>query len=261
MHDIDKFLGWWHTVRGPKTGLDHLSAPDLGQYREQLVAVQHAKPATVKRKLESLRRLCRWAFHDKRLAHDVTQDMRPVRLARRAGPKSLSDVEVHALLRAAGASRNYVARRNYALAQLLLQAGLRVGEMSTMWVSDAKISSRSGMAWIRHGKGRKEQDVPLNASARRALQRYLEGRNAKPEDPLFVSSRGGAMSIRSVQDLIQNLGAPGWHSSDTREPPYLAPHVLGQLSQGPPWQTTRPGCPLGTRFPRYHGRLYAAIAR
>jgi integrase len=42
----------------------------------------------------------------------------------------LTDIEIHALLRAAGASSHGLAARNYALAQLMLQAGLRVGEVA-----------------------------------------------------------------------------------------------------------------------------------
>jgi len=43
-------------------------------------------------------------------------------------PVGLTDIEVHALLRAAGASSHGLAARNYAIVQLMLQAGLRVGE-------------------------------------------------------------------------------------------------------------------------------------
>ena len=53
---------------------------------------------------------------------------------------------------------------------------------------------------VRQGKGRKEREVPLNASARRALRTYLEPRGAlRPEAPLFLSGRGGAMAVRSIQ--------------------------------------------------------------
>jgi hypothetical protein len=41
----------------------------------------------------------------------------------------LTDVEVHALLCAAGALSHGLAARNYAIVQLVLQAGLRVGEV------------------------------------------------------------------------------------------------------------------------------------
>lgn len=57
-----------------------------------------------------------------------------------------------------------LAARNYALVQVMLQAGLRVGEMAALRVADITLSDRSGVVRIRHGKGLKAREVPLNAS-------------------------------------------------------------------------------------------------
>ena len=57
-------------------------------------------------------------------------DVRPMRMVRNQQPAGLTDIEVHALLRAAGASSHGLAARNYAIVQLMLQAGLRVGEVA-----------------------------------------------------------------------------------------------------------------------------------
>ena len=112
----------------------------------------------------------------------------------------MTDPEVHALLRAAGASSHGLAARNYAMVQLMLQAGLRVGEVSALQVGDATLGDRSGTVRIRHGKGLKALDVPLNATARRALRQHLDRRPAPDSGaPLFASSRNGAMPVRTVQ--------------------------------------------------------------
>ena len=47
-------------------------------------------------------------------------------------PRGLTAAEVHGLLRAAGASSHGLARRNHALVQLMLQTGLRIGEMAAL---------------------------------------------------------------------------------------------------------------------------------
>jgi integrase/recombinase XerC len=47
----------------------------------------------------------------------------------------------------------------------MLQAGLRVGEVAALSVGDVRIRERSGIVRIRQGKGRKEREVPLNATA------------------------------------------------------------------------------------------------
>jgi integrase/recombinase XerC len=98
----------------------------------------------------------------------------------------LTEPEVHTLLRLAGESGHGLAKRNYALVQLMIQAGLRVGEMATLRVADITAHERSGLGRIRQGKGLRAREVPLNATARRALRLYLDSRNgAGVEEPLF----------------------------------------------------------------------------
>ena len=98
------------------------------------------------------------------------------------------------------------AARNYALAQVMLQAGLRVGEVAALRVADITLSDRSGNVRIRHGKGLKAREVPLNATARRALKRYLAARPASAKEAaLFVSGRETAMPVRSIQAVITSL--------------------------------------------------------
>ena len=98
-----------------------------------------------------------------------------------------------------------MARRNYAVVQLLLQAGLRVSEAAALHLEDLEIHERQGRVHIR-GKGNKERYVPLNATARRALHAYLDAREAVgTQDPVFLSETGTALSVRSIQSLITEL--------------------------------------------------------
>jgi integrase/recombinase XerC len=139
-------------------------------------------------------------------AADAARDVRPMRTARNRQPVGLTDIEIHALLRAAGASSHGLAARNYAIAQLMLQAGLRVGEVAALQVADITTNDRSGRVRIRHGKGLKTREVPLNATVRRALKQHLERRQAPDKDaPLFVSSRDTTMPVRTIQAVITSL--------------------------------------------------------
>lgn len=235
VHDLKQFAQWFQTARGRQLHLEELVHLDLTQFREHLVVVKQAQPATIKRRMEALRRLCRWAFLQKRTATDLSADLRPVRLGSRVGPKGLADFEIHAFLSVAGASRAYVARRNYAIAQTFLQTGLRLGELAALQVGDAKLSSRVGSLKIRLGKGQKAREVPLNASARRALQSYLDGHGeVQPEEPLFLSSRGTAMAPRSIEHLIVSLARRA-HVDRLAVTPHTLRHTfsLNYLKQNP----------------------------
>jgi site-specific recombinase XerD len=90
--------------------------------------------------------------------------------------------------------------------QLLVQAGLRVGEVAALRIADITAHERSGLVRIREGKGLKAREVPLNATARRALRLYLDARSGgAPMEPLFSSERGGAMPTRTIQAVIAHL--------------------------------------------------------
>jgi integrase/recombinase XerC len=88
----------------------------------------------------------------------------------------------------------------------MLQAGLRVGEVAALTHADITLRSRAGSVHVREGKGRKARDVPLNTTARRALQAYLDIESEpSPQSPIFRSKRGTALAVRSVQAMVTRL--------------------------------------------------------
>ena len=89
---------------------------------------------------------------------------------------------------------------------MMLQAGLRVGEVATLRESDITLHDRSGSVRIREGKGLRAREVPSNATARRAFKHYLGERGVPAAGkPLFMSSRDAAMPVRSIQAVIASL--------------------------------------------------------
>jgi len=204
-YDLRHFLAWHRTVQDSPFAVEGLAEYELIGYRQHMVAAGR-RPATVNRRLEALRRLCRWARGTGVLDADVAGNVRPMRTTRNQQPVGLTDVESHALLRAAGASSHGLAARNYAIVQLMLQAGLRVGEVAALEVADITMNDRSGSVRIRQGKGLKAREVPLNATARRALKQHLEHRLApRTNQALFVSRRDTAMPVRTIQSVIASL--------------------------------------------------------
>jgi integrase len=117
----------------------------------------------------------------------------------------LTAAQVHGLLRAAGESSDGLARRNYALVQLMLQNGLRVGEVAALRRSDVVLRERAGTVRVRNGKGlTRNARCRLNATARRALRQLLEPEPAvQPEAAVFRS--GTVMPVRSIQNVIVAL--------------------------------------------------------
>jgi len=194
-YDLRHFLAWHRTVQDIDLALEDLAEYELIAYRQHMVAGGR-RPATVNRRLDALRRLCRWARGTGALAADVARDVRPMRTARNHQPAGLTDVEVHALLRAAGASSHGLAARNYAMVQLMLQAGLRVGEVAALQASDIIMNDRSGSVRIRHGtiapprppRTRRCSDTAADDDGRHAWMRYIAAVDSLPRTRRLIKA-------------------------------------------------------------------------
>ncbi len=128
------------------------------------------------------------------------------------------------------AERDWIAARDAAVLILLYGSGLRISEALGLTVAEAPTGLRDVLC-IR-GKGGRERLVPVLPIGQEAVRRYLalcpypQG----PADPLFLGARGGPLSPRVVQLLMQRLrGALGL--PDTATPHALrhsfATHLLG----------------------------------
>lgn len=205
-YDLLQFSAWYAALHGTLPELPQLTEHDLIAWRQHMLTLRQLKATTINRRLEAIRRLLRWAETSGIVARSVATDVKTVRTVRDRKPIGLTAAEVHGLLRAAGASSHGLARRNYALVQLMLQTGLRIGEVAALRRADITLRDRAGVIRVRHGKGLKEREVPLNATARRALRQLLEhDPSPRPEDPVFRSARNAPLPIRSVQNTIAAL--------------------------------------------------------
>ena len=113
-----------------------------------MLTLRQLKAATINRRLEAVRRLLRWAAMAGIVTRSVTIDVKTVRMARDRQPVGLTAAEVHGLLRAAGESSHGLARRNYALVQIMLQAGLRIGEVAAPRRGDVTLRDCGGTVRI-----------------------------------------------------------------------------------------------------------------
>lgn len=204
--DLSLFARWYETQTHRPFQVAALTEVDLQSYRRHLTNVERKKAATINRRIQVLRTFSRWAYDQRILSEDVGRDVRSVATVRRLAPKGLDRKEINALLRVAATSSRGQARRNYAILQTLLQTGIRAGELASLVIGDVVLSKRAGVLHIRSGKGEKARDIPLNASARKAITTYLEERHkSADEQPLFLSERGGALTVRGLELLVRGL--------------------------------------------------------
>lgn len=206
--DIQTFFAWYRELEPQQDSISGVRTLDLGAYRSHLLDVEIRAASTVNRKLQALRKFFRFARKQGWRGDNPAERVRTVRTGKALLPRGLNKKEVQALLRAAGTSAHGHGHRNLALAQLGIQAGLRVSEMVRLVGGDLKLRERSGEVRVRDSKGHRSRVVPLNAPARRVLRRYLGERGEPGEgDVVFLSERGSPLSKRAVQHAVTVMAA------------------------------------------------------
>ena len=98
--------------------------------------------------------------------------------------------------------KNIYRLRDYAIAMLFLNCGLRLSELASLNVKD--LNKDRTLRII--GKGSKERLVYLNDNVERSIDAYLLARKAEglaDEEPLFLSMRKTRMSNRSIQHMLE----------------------------------------------------------
>lgn len=205
-HDIKLFSEWIASISQEKPiSLTEAGVVDLAAFRKYLTEEKSFKPATINRRIQSLRLFYRWLKEQKYIENDPAEKLHFMRVSKHQKPYALNREEVLSILRAANISPHKMEKRNFALVQLMLQTGMRVSEVADLKQEHVKLKSHGGFVRI-VGKGLREREIPLNTSVRKALTDYFEeiGWTA-PKNPVFYSNRQTALSGRTIQKIIANI--------------------------------------------------------
>ncbi|MBU2543966.1 tyrosine-type recombinase/integrase [Patescibacteria group bacterium] len=110
-------------------------------------------------------------------------------------PRILSRLEYRALRDTCRADT-----RIYAIVEIFLQTGIRIGELANLTLEDVKDNELLIKAQESHA----ERMVPLNKAAKEALNRYLEARGNKEgqSNVLFITKTGRPLLIRNIRTAI-----------------------------------------------------------
>lgn len=207
LDDLNFFSAWYEEIQNKKMDWTKITEFELQTFRQYLVNGKRQKVSSVNRRIQALKRFFDWA-DDQGILIDANpiEHLRFMRRKAPTQPHALTKTDVHNLLREAGQSSHGLSKRNYAILQLMLQSGLRIGEVIKLRYEDITLQARSGSVNIVDSKGHKSREVPLNITVRHALQNYFKQcKNKEPSDPIFHSKRQKALSLRSMQSMIHNL--------------------------------------------------------
>jgi integrase/recombinase XerC len=199
--DLNEFCDYFSP---PGTEPPALADIDLLSLREWLAHLygRDQKPATIRRKLASLRAMFRFLSREHRIERDPARLLRLPRM-----PKTLPDVPNTEVTNALvdGTSREDLERpfpaRDRLLLELLYGCGLRISEAVGLNFEDFDRGER----WVRvRGKGRKERQVPYGSKAAEALGFYIEVRKSETEPrALFLNHRGSRLTDRGARNIVK----------------------------------------------------------
>ncbi len=164
-----------------------------------------------------LRSFLRFCFVEGLTPSDLSAAALAVTGRRRSSlPRGISHVDALALLRSCD-RRLADGRRDYAILLTLLRLGLRAGEAAALTLED--VGWRAAEIVV-HGKGRREDRLPLPADVGEAIARYLQrGRPATRRREVFLRAvapagplgRGGVSSIVRRACRRAGIAAVGAH--------------------------------------------------
>ena len=101
------------------------------------------------------------------MENNLARELKPPKVCRKI-VSTLSDEEIRVVLGVL-APVNSSNARNQTIVMLLLDTGLRMGELINLKLDDVYMNE--GLLKVM-GKGKKERIVPMGSNAQRALQRY-----------------------------------------------------------------------------------------
>ncbi len=215
--DVREYLGYLskHSI-----SVAQASQNAISDFLWDLKSRKGVKPATIQRKIGSLRAFYRFLVGEGRMEASPAKEIRGPRLPKKI-PRFLSLQEIEKLfdLTAWGP---FEKSRLKAMLELLYATGMRVSELVKLRLENFNLEQ----GWVRvMGKGAKERMIPVHSRAVAALKRYMDirqGRFSKkiPAGEIFLNRLGTGLSRVQFWRDLKALGKKAGIESA------IFPHIL-----------------------------------
>ncbi len=188
--DIDQLISFLEELQ--RAQVHEVTKEDLESFLAKL-ATEGYTPKSVSRKINSTRTFYRFLKINEYITDDPSLLVSHPKY-QLAPPRILTPTEYRALRDAA---RNDP--RMFAVIELLLQTGIRIGELANLRLSDVGKDTLHIAPFEKH----EERTIPLNKRAVEALQRYMEVRPKVTDEHLFVTKSGKPFLIRNIRTAVE----------------------------------------------------------
>lgn len=211
-----------YVKKAGRSTISDVTVDDLNNFLG-LLHTQNYTPKSISRKINSIKTFYRFLIQNKLIDNNVSSSIVHPKFDSKA-PRILTRMEYRALRDAA---REDV--RISAVIELLLQTGMRIGELAALQVSSVSEHFINIPAF----EGHAQRDVPLNKSAKLGLDNYLALRPKVNNDALFITKTGRPLLIRNIRTAIDRYfkvaGIQGAKVNDLRHT-FIAHHLAAGAS-------------------------------
>ncbi len=177
-------------------GIEELKTEDIQAFLDELKEEDYTKKS-VSRKLNSIKTFYRFLLNNNYVSENPADPIPHPKIAPKP-PRILSEMEYRALR---DVSREDP--RIYAIIELMLQTGVRIGEVRRLKLDDVDFKNNE-IRIAPYGK-HPERKLPLNEKAEDAVKRYLEVRPESDENTVFITSTGNPFLVRNIRASINRM--------------------------------------------------------
>ncbi|MBN2100972.1 tyrosine-type recombinase/integrase [Candidatus Dojkabacteria bacterium] len=223
LEQVIEFLG-----NKSKTAPTEVALEDLEEFKADL-GKQDYTPKSISRKINSIRTFFKYLYGQNMISENPAEKLSHPKFETKP-PRVLTEMEYRALR---DVSRTDV--RLYSIVELLLQTGIRIGELTRLKIDDVKTTKDGKLKYldIEAFGSHPERKVPLNQSANKALDEYLKVRPKANDNTIFVTKTGNPLLVRNIRTSIdrafEKAGIKNAKVNDLRNT-FIAHHLANGVS-------------------------------
>lgn len=187
--DLEQLAGF--LSQNAKTLPSQVKPSDIEAFRNSLKGNNYTDKS-ISRKLNAVKTFFRFLVTNKVLEGDPAAPVAHPKYEN-PPPRILTRMEYRALRDAARGDQ-----RLAAIIELMLQTGIRIGEVANLRLEDVKDDRITVLAY----ESQLQREMPLNQTAKDALEKYLKVRPQTKVDNIFITKTGRPLLVRNIRSAI-----------------------------------------------------------
>jgi integrase/recombinase XerD len=234
---LKEFIQWYEDTNGVVFQGESITPMDLQEWKQFLMEVaktnsgKQLSVSTVSTKIGREKPYFKFLYETNRTQTNLGAMVKQPKIQNKNDAKWLDRISKNRLMRyledveliKKNPWKNY---RNLAIVNIMLQAGLRVSEVSKLKLDDIE----DGFISVRDGKGGKARKIPMNSDVVNSINKWKEHRQIhqafkeNQTEYLFVSQKNGPLSVVGIENIFKTIRK---HTGLEEQTPHVLRHTFG----------------------------------